>query len=201
MTVRYRRTEPPTGDHLRDSPQPSSRLSTDHPSVAKSHTRPRRLTLSAAIEDVQPQCGRELCVLARVYISGTQEPSRSSDDDFPRAVVTSPPTHRRLRVRVRRLSRPTASILGDPRAGSAFEAPGPVLGTFLARPRDCAACCRGHRAPAFQRRSLWLDQASARRALAVPPRGSSDASTTAATSSRCSPELSVRSRRLLGAAA
>ncbi len=37
-------------------------------------------------------------------------------------------------------------------------------------------------APAFQRSSLWLDQASARRALAVPPRGSSDASTTAATS-------------------
>ena len=32
---------------------------------------------------------------------------------------------------------------------------------------------------------MWLDQASARRALAVPPRGSSGASATAATSSRC----------------
>ena len=49
------------------------------------------MTLSEAIEDVQPQCGRELCALARVNISGTQEPSRSSDDGFPRAVVTSPP--------------------------------------------------------------------------------------------------------------
>ncbi len=48
MTVRYHRTEPLTGDHLPDSPEPSSRLSTDHPSIAKSHTRPRYLTLSAA---------------------------------------------------------------------------------------------------------------------------------------------------------
>jgi hypothetical protein len=77
---------------LRDSSWPSSRLSTDHPSIAKSHTRPGRMTLSAAIEDVRPQCGRELCALARVNMSSTQEPSRSSDDDFPRAVVTSTPT-------------------------------------------------------------------------------------------------------------
>jgi hypothetical protein len=37
----------------------------------------------AAIEDVHPQCGRELCALACVNMSGTQEPSWSSDDDFP----------------------------------------------------------------------------------------------------------------------
>jgi hypothetical protein len=35
---------------------------------------------------------RELCAAAGVNISGTREPNRSSDDDFPRAVVTSPPT-------------------------------------------------------------------------------------------------------------
>ena len=96
--------------------------------------------------------------------------------------------------------RTTASILGDPRGGSAFEAPG-LLGTFLARPRDCAACCRSYRAAAFRRRSLWLDRASVRRALAVPPRGSSHPPATAATSSRCSLGASVRSRRLSGAAA
>jgi len=55
--------------------------------------------------------------------------------------------------------------------------------------------------PAFHRRSLWLNQASAKRALAVPPRGSRDASATVATSSRFSPEPSVRSRRPLGTAA
>ena len=41
--------------------------------------------------DVHPQCGRELCALARVNMSGSREPSRSSDDDFPRGMVTSPP--------------------------------------------------------------------------------------------------------------
>src|SRR6266851_8865094 len=55
-----------------------------HPGIAKSHTRPRRLTLSAAIEDVHPQCGRELCARARVNMGGTQEPRESSDDGFPR---------------------------------------------------------------------------------------------------------------------
>src|SRR5438552_17843219 len=50
---------------------------------------------------------------------------------FPGAVVTSP-TYRWLRVRVRRLSGPAASILRDPYVGSAFEVPGPVPGTFLA---------------------------------------------------------------------
>lgn len=35
---------------------------------------------------------RELCALARVNMSGSREPSRSSDGDIPRAVVTSPPT-------------------------------------------------------------------------------------------------------------
>src|SRR5260370_545815 len=87
-----------------------------------------------------------------------------------------------------------ASIVGDPQVGSAFKAPGPLLGTFLAPAAGLCGMLPWHRAPAFQRRSLWLDQASARRALAVPPRGSSDASTTAATSSRCSPGLSGRSR-------
>src|SRR5262249_4102210 len=39
-----------------------------------------------------PQCGRELWALARVNVSGGREPSRSSDSDFSRAVVTSPPS-------------------------------------------------------------------------------------------------------------
>jgi hypothetical protein len=47
--------------------------------------------LITATEDVHPQCGRELCALACVNMGGSQEPSRSSDDDFARAVVTSPP--------------------------------------------------------------------------------------------------------------
>ena len=47
----------------------------------------------------------------------------------------------------------------------------------------------------FQRRNLWPDQASAGRALAVPPRGTSDAAATATTSSRCSPAPSVRWRQ------
>jgi hypothetical protein len=70
----------------------------------------------------------------------------------------------------------------------------------LPRRRDYAAAAVATVSPAFRRRSLWLDQASARLVLAVPPRGSSEASATAA-SSRCSPGLPVRSRRLLGVAA
>src|SRR5450631_1130365 len=37
----------------------------------------------AAIEDVHPQCGRELCALARVNMIGSREPGRSSGDDLP----------------------------------------------------------------------------------------------------------------------
>ena len=44
----------------------------------------------AARESRHPQCGGELCALARVNMSGSREPSRSPDDDCPRAVVTSP---------------------------------------------------------------------------------------------------------------
>src|SRR5260370_41299638 len=62
---------------------------------------------------------------------GTREPSRSSDDGVS-PCGGYPRTCRRLRVRVRRLPGPVALILGDPEAGLAFEAPGPVLGTFLA---------------------------------------------------------------------
>ncbi len=53
------------------------------------------LVISAAIEDVHPQCGRELCALARVNMSGTREPGG-------RPTTASPcrghkPTRRRLR--------------------------------------------------------------------------------------------------------
>src|SRR5260370_499315 len=69
---------------------------------------------------------------------GTREPSRSSDDGVS-PCGGHPRTCRRLRVRVRRLPGPVALILGDPEAGLAFEAPGPVLGTFLA---PAAGLCR-----------------------------------------------------------
>src|SRR5260370_22728669 len=42
----------------------------------------RNIAPAAAIEDVHAQCGRELCARACVNMSGTQEPSRSSDDGF-----------------------------------------------------------------------------------------------------------------------
>jgi hypothetical protein len=48
-------------------------------------------TPPAAVEDVHSQCGRELCALARVNMSGSQEPSRSFDDDPLRTVVAGPP--------------------------------------------------------------------------------------------------------------
>jgi hypothetical protein len=87
------------------------------------------------------------------------------------------------------------------RARSALGAPGPLLGTFLAPSAGLCGTLPRPPCPAFQRRSSWLDQAGARRALAVPPRGTSDASTSAATSSRRSPEPSVRSRQPPSAAA
>jgi hypothetical protein len=62
----------------------------ERPARSAESTGPVR-TQSAAIEDVQLQCCRELWALARVNMSGSREPSRSSDD-VPRVVVTSPPT-------------------------------------------------------------------------------------------------------------
>ena len=171
------------------------RLSPDH---SVHHTRPA-LDPVRGIEDVHPQCGRELCGRARVKMRGTQEPNRSSDGDLP--VPWSPahppavPGPRKTLAEIRCVDpRGSASRLGirNTRPG-ARDVPRPV--------RDGTACCRGHRASATQRRSLWLDQASARRALAVPPRGISDASATTATSFRCSPETPVRSRRPPSAAA
>src|SRR5215471_12312533 len=61
-------------------------------------------------------------------MSGSREPSRSSGDDFPRAVSPAPAAQ----VRVNDLPGVPASIIGDPQVGSAFTAPGPLLGTFLA---------------------------------------------------------------------
>ena len=154
----------------------------------------------AAVEDVHPRCGRELCALARVNMNGTREPSRWFCGDSPRWQCGHQPTRWRFSGRVKACRGLPALIVVDPQAGSVFTAPGPVPGTFRARPRDCAAHCRGHCVPAFWRRSLWFDQGSARRALAGALRGSSEASTTAAMSSRCSPEPSARSRRLPDAA-
>ena len=48
--------------------------------------------LTVAIEDMHHSASGELCALARVNMSGSREPSRSSNDDFPGASETSPPT-------------------------------------------------------------------------------------------------------------
>jgi len=135
-----------------------------------------------------------------VNMNCTQEPSRPSAADVPRAVVTSPPAGGSGSA-LDACRGPMRRSLEIRKSARRSKHEALCSGCSSPRPGDYAACCRGHRAPAFQRRSLWLDQASARRALAVPPRGSSDASATAATSSRCSPGPSVRSRRLPGAAA
>jgi hypothetical protein len=45
----------------------------------------------AAIEDVHPQCGRELCVLACVSMGGTEEPGRPSGGGLPVLWFASPP--------------------------------------------------------------------------------------------------------------
>ena len=140
--------------------------------------------LCAASERVQVLAqhrGRELCALARVNISSTREPSRSQATTFP---VPWSPAHPPAVLGPRET--PVGARCVDPwrsasRLGVRSTRPG-ARDVPSPRPRDCAAYCRGHRAPAFQRRSLWLDQASARRALAVPPRGISGASATTTTS-------------------
>src|SRR4051794_276723 len=86
------------------------------------------------------------------------------------------------------------STPADAQGGWAFGAPGLRLGTFLVPSAGLCGMLLRPPCPAFQRRSSWLDQASARRALAAPPRGTSDASATPTTSSRCSPAPSARSR-------
>ncbi len=73
----------------------------------------------------------------------------SSDDDFARAVITRP-THRRFGVRVRacrgRLRR--YPEIRESARRSKHQAL--YSGRSSPRPRDCAACCRGHRAAAFR---------------------------------------------------
>jgi hypothetical protein len=147
------------------------------------------------------QTGRESWTLSRVDMSEvpTTRPRRSSDD----VAVPWSPAHDPLAAPGPRGTAAETSGPGPSRSvgrlgRSRREAP--LLGTF--RVSSAGLCGMLPRAPcpASQRRKLWLDQPGARRALAVPPRGSSDASATT-TSSRFSPELSGRSRRRLSAAA
>ena len=197
------RYQPPTqsGGQAWRPASAGPRASKVRASVSAPGSDPARLDAPlAAIEDVHPQCGRELCALARVNMSGSREPSGrpTTASPAPWSPAHPPAAEGSCKWPAGACLRRSSEIRKSARR-SKHQARCP--GRFSPRPRDCAACCRGQRVPAFQRRSLWLDQASARRALAVPPRGSSDASTTAAMSSRCSPEPSVRSRRLPGAAA
>jgi hypothetical protein len=74
--------------------------------------------------------GRELCATARVVISEVSE-NRIGRPTTTSLVSWSPAHRRRLRVRVRRLPWPAASILGDPQVGSVSETTGPLPGTFL----------------------------------------------------------------------
>jgi hypothetical protein len=144
--------------------------------------------------------GREWCTPGRVDTGEvpTREPSPVLRPWLLPAVYR--PVRRRLRVPVGGLHGPVASIAGDPRAGSRSEHRALPRRVPRPRPRECAACCRGDRALRSQE-DLWLDEASARRALAVPPLASRHASATAATSSRCSREPCASSRRRLNAAA
>jgi deoxyinosine 3'endonuclease (endonuclease V) len=94
-----RRSSGPSAAHGRTAPtarrdMPRRHTRTHEPGRHQTHSRAARLIQAriAAIENVNPQCGRELCALARVNMTGTREPSRLSDGDFPRAVVTSPLT-------------------------------------------------------------------------------------------------------------
>lgn len=146
---------------------------------------------------VERATGRELCAFACVIVSG----------DLGTELVVRrrlscggySPIRRRLRVRARR-PRPTASIVAGPQAGSASEAIGHLTGTFLAPSAGLSGMLPWPQCPASQRRSIWLEQASAGRALAVPMHRSSNASAATTTSSRSFTEPSVRSRRLSGAA-
>jgi hypothetical protein len=146
--------------------------------------------------------GRESCALARVDTSETLTTGIDAGRPMTAsaAVVASPyrwPPAPRDRL---------AKAGGVDRRGSAGRSssagPGPPArdvprpGPGTVRHAAAATVC-----PAFQRRSTWLDQASARRALAVPPRGTIDGCPIGATSSQCSPELSVKSRRPSSAAA
>ncbi len=132
----------------------------------------------------------ELWLRARVMVSRDSRSNRS-------------PVRRPLWIRIRAFA-----VAGgvDPRRSAGR------LGVRNSRPlgRDVPHLVRGPSGvlprppcPALRRRSFWLEPASARRALARPsrPGSSSDGSAIAATSSRCSPTPSVRSRRPSGAGA
>jgi hypothetical protein len=150
------------------------------------------------IEDVHSHCGRELCALARVSMNSPRRTGPVNED----CPVPCSPVHPRAAPGPREtLAGSAALILGDPQAGSRPEHQGPGPGMFLARSAGLCGMLPRPACLAFQRRSLWLDQASARGALAVASRGSSDGSATAATWFRCCPGPCVRSRRLPGAAA
>ena len=154
----------------------------------------------ACLRMANPRCRRELCDPAGVNMGGTREPSRSYDGSspLPWSPAHSPAAQdsckRPAEARLRR-----SSEIRKPARRWQHQARCPGLSP--PGPRDCAACCRDRWVPAFRRRSLWLDQASARQVLAVAPRRSSEAPTTVTMSSRCSPEPYARSRRLPGAAA
>ena len=97
-------------------------------------------------------------------------------------LVRRPPVRRPQVPTVGGLSRPPASIsrrsVGPSRVAE-WSHPCLLRSTSTARPRDCDAAVPPRRAcRAFQRRSPWLDEASAKRALAAPPRETSDASAT-----------------------
>jgi hypothetical protein len=144
---------------------------------------------------------REFCALARVKMSEVPEnrtgrPTTTFSVPWSLAHPLAAPGPCERPAETRCVDPPrSASRLGVRRTRlSGRGVRSPVRGSV----RHAAAATG---ASATQRRSLWLDQASARRALAVPPRGISDASATTATSCRCSPETPVRSRRLPSAVA
>jgi hypothetical protein len=93
-------------------------------------TSSRRLRCPGGVGEGAAGNGRELCALARVNMSGapgnrTGRPTMTFPVRWSSAHPLAAPGPRES------LPGPAASIPGDPQVGSAFEAPGPPLGTFL----------------------------------------------------------------------
>jgi demethylmenaquinone methyltransferase/2-methoxy-6-polyprenyl-1,4-benzoquinol methylase len=152
--------------------------------------------------DVYPEPpGRELCALARVMIF--EAPGNRSGRPTTTLPVSWSPA-RAAAAPVPRAAPAVGSCVDLPRSAgrlgvwsngpaSARDVPRPI-----GRPVWHAAAAV---VPGIRRRSFWLEQASARRALAVPSRRSRDASASARTSSLCCRGPSARSRGPPGAAA
>src|SRR6266496_4715130 len=147
---------------------------------------------------IAPQHGGDRAALTWI---GPHKVARSRLEDALSCAVVSPPIVWRPRA-----ARPAPRCLSRRRFGGGRRRRGVAA---LSSPGDHPSSDRGYvcgilarpTVPSVRRRSLWIDQAGVRMALAVPFRGSSDASATPRTSSRCSPAPHARCKRLSSVAA